>query len=203
MNEEEARAWVFERFGVSRGTLVACYVDLLVEEAANQNLVAASTIPTIWERHIVDSAQLIPSAGDFQSWVDIGSGAGLPGLVTACLTDAQVCLVEPRNLRVEFLQRCATTLGIADRVKIVRGKAVDATGSFDIISARAVAWLGDLLDMTTHLAKSGTKWILPKGKSALEEVAAARKAWHGRFHVEPSITDPQSQIVIVEEARRR
>ena len=103
MTEDEARSWVRERFDVSRETLLAKFADLLVRENAHQNLISRSTIPAIWSRHIVDSAQLVEWAGDDaagKSWLDIGSGAGLPGIVLAILHDGPVLLVEPRKKTV-------------------------------------------------------------------------------------------------------
>ena len=100
MTEDEARAWIQERWDVSRETGLARFVDLLREEAGRQNLIAPSTLDHIWARHIVDSAQLIPAARAASgSWLDIGSGAGLPGLVLAILRDEPVELM---NFRRQF-----------------------------------------------------------------------------------------------------
>src|SRR3954471_608960 len=100
---------------VSRETYekIETYAELLREEAKRQNLVSASTLDRLWERHILDSAQLIrfePHAG--ASWVDIGSGAGLPGIVLACLVEGPVTLIEPRRLRAEFLHKVGESLGL-------------------------------------------------------------------------------------------
>ncbi|MBO9714732.1 16S rRNA (guanine(527)-N(7))-methyltransferase RsmG [Sphingomonas sp.] len=207
MTEEEARAWVRERFGVSRETLLARFAELLAAENERQNLVAASTLETIWNRHLVDSAQLVPLADGAAEgpWLDIGSGPGLPGLVVAVLTERQLVLSEPRARRVEFLRHAAEMLGIADRVTVEPRKieAVRLPRKAAVISARAVAELSQLLAAAHPCANSSTRWLLPKGSRAHSEVEAARRAWQGVFHVEPSITQPDSGIVVAQEVRSR
>lgn len=162
-----------------------------------QNLIARSTLDQIWERHILDSAQLVrlqPTARS--SWLDIGSGAGLPGLVIAILVDGPVTLVEPRRLRADFLQGAVDILGLAARVRVERAKVERISGAFDVITARAVASLSRLLAISVHLSTKKTIWALPKGRSALTELAEAKRAWQGMFHVERSVTDEDSYIVV-------
>lgn len=206
MTEEEARAWVRERFGVPRETMVARFADLLVAESARQNLIAASTLDRLWSRHIVDSAQLLPlskGAGP-GAWIDIGSGAGLPGLVVAALDDRPVVLVEPRSKRAAFLKEAAEALGLAHvTVAATRIETYRQAAPAAILSARAVADLSVLLSSAQHCADSSTVWLLPKGRNAQSEVEAARRAWQGSFHVEPSITQPESGIVVAREVRRK
>ncbi len=178
------------------------YARLLRTEQARQNLVSASTIDHFWERHVLDSAQLArfePFAG--ASWVDIGSGAGLPGVVIACLVDGPVTLIEPRRLRADFLDRVVDDLDLNARV--VCAKAEKVAETFDVITARAVARLDRLLEISSHLSTGKTRWALPKGKSAITELAEARGAWQGAFHVERSITDADSYIVIGEGVKAR
>lgn len=180
------------------------YQQLLVEENKRQNLVSVATIPDLWNRHISDSAQLERLAPSVLSWADIGSGAGLPGIVIACLTDHPVTLVEPRRLRADFLATVVTDLGLS-HVKILRAKAERATGSFDAITARAVAPLARLLTMCVHLSHRGTVWVLPKGKTAISELAEARLSWHCDAREVPSVTDPAATILVLThvEAKRR
>lgn len=208
MTEEEARTWVRERYGVSRETALERFAALLADENGRQNLIAASTVPAIWNRHLVDSAQLHPlAAGAGEgAWVDVGSGPGLPGLVTALLDDSrETVLVEPRARRVAFLEQTAEALGIAARVTVVSGKIErwKPAKPVAILSARAVAALDMLLQSTAHCTDSSTVWLLPKGRNAQSEVEAARRAWQGVFHVEPSITDPDSGIVVAHGVRAR
>lgn len=206
MTEEEARAWVREVFGVSRETLLDRYGALVRAEAQNQNLIAASTFDTLWTRHLVDSAQLIPLASDAPrgTWLDVGSGAGLPGIVAGILLDRPVILVEPRARRVEFLRRVISELGLT-RVLVQQSKVetYHPTNRAAIVSARAVAELSQLLASTAHCTDSSTIWLLPKGRNAQSEVEAAQAKWQGVFHVEPSITQPDSGIVVAREVRPR
>ena len=185
---------------VSRETFdrIALYVRILTQSAGGQNLIAPSTLGTIWERHVLDSAQLVrfePFNG--ASWVDVGSGAGLPGLIVALLVKGPITLIEPRRLRAEFLSDVVSKLGLADRVTIEFAKVERVQGKFDVITARAVAALDRLLAMTEHLSKSETVWVLPKGKNAQTELAQAQVNWHCDVRVEQSCTDPESQILVL------
>ena len=182
---------------VSRETFekIEAYAALLREENERQNLISRSTLDRLWERHILDSAQLVrfePYAG--ASWVDIGSGAGLPGIVVACLVEGPVTLVESRRLRGEFLHRVVESLRL--NASVFLGKAERAQGTYDVIAARAVAELSKLLKISAHLSTRKSRWLLPKGRSAERELAEAQQAWQGVFHVEPSATDPESRIVV-------
>ena len=184
---------------VSRETLglLEGFVALLERNAAQQNLVSPSTLRTIWERHIVDSAQLVRFAPRHGSWADIGSGAGLPGIVIALLVEGPVTLIEPRRLRAEFLGEACRELGLTDRVTVEPAKAERVEGEFDVITARAVAGLDRLLAIASHLSSNETVWVLPKGKSAQSELAQARRNWHCDALVEQSRTDPDSEILVL------
>jgi 16S rRNA (guanine527-N7)-methyltransferase len=189
---------------VSRETIerLEAYVALVTEESRRQNLVSASTLGEIWDRHIRDSAQLIrfePYAG--ASWVDIGSGAGLPGIVIACLVDGPVTLVEPRRLRADFLHRVSESLGL--RAHIVNARVERVEGAFDAITARAVAPLSGLLEISHHLSTGKSRWVLPKGRNAQSELAEAERAWQGMFHVEQSLTDADSKIIVASNVKAR
>jgi 16S rRNA (guanine527-N7)-methyltransferase len=189
---------------VSRETFekIETYGELLKEENKRQNLVSPLTLESLWDRHIFDSAQLVrfePHAG--ASWVDIGSGAGLPGIVVAALVEGPVTLIEPRRLRAEFLHKLCESLSL--RASVFAGKAERAEGKFDVITARAVAKLTVLLKISAHLSTRKTVWALPKGRSALEELAEAKQSWQGAFHVEQSVTDVESYIVVGTGVRAR
>ena len=171
------------------------YAAMLSEESRTQNLVSASSLERLWERHILDSAQLVRfEPRDGASWVDLGSGAGLPGIVVACLVNGPVTLVEPRRLRADFLHKVCESLGLS--ASIFRGKAERASGNFEVITARAVSRLNTLLNISAHLSTRKTVWVLPKGRSAESELAEARQTWQGVFHVEQSVTDADSLIVV-------
>lgn len=185
---------------VSRETFarIAAYADRLRAEAARQNLISTSTIDSLWERHILDSAQLVrfePGVG--ASWVDVGSGAGVPGFVIAALVDGPVTLVEPRRLRAEFLTGTVAALGLAHRVSVVNSKIERLAGRFDTITGRAVAPLDRFLGLSHHLSTKNTVWVLPKGRTAESELAEARQRWHCDARVEPSVTDPDSRILVL------
>ena len=182
---------------VSRETLdrLLLYERLLREEGRRQNLIAASTLGTFWERHILDSAQLLRFApGPSATWCDIGSGAGLPGIVVACLVESPVTLIEPRRLRADFLHRVVARLGL--KAEVLATKVERAEGKFDVITARAVAGIADLLKISAHLSTRNTIWALPKGRNAAAELVEAKKSWQGVFHVEQSVTDPDSRIIV-------
>jgi 16S rRNA (guanine527-N7)-methyltransferase len=178
---------------VSRETFrrLEVYVQRVRSANSDQNLVSASTLDNVWERHILDSAQLVrfePRPG--ASWLDIGSGAGLPGIVIALLVEGPVELVEPRRLRAAFLEG-----NVAALEKI--------TGRFDAITARAVAPLDRLLAISLHLAHAGTVWALPKGKSANSELAEARRSWQCDARSEVSRTDPDARVLVLSKVRAK
>ena len=189
---------------VSRETvdLLGSFIARLKAANSTQNLVSASSLDAIWERHILDSAQLVRFAPDRgASWLDIGSGAGLPGIVIAALVDGPVALVEPRRLRAAFLEDTVAALGLSDRVSVQCAKVQNVTGSFDVITARAVAPLDRLLRMALHLAHDGTIWALPKGKSAQSELAEAQRSWQCDARSEVSVTDPEARILVLSRVR--
>jgi 16S rRNA (guanine527-N7)-methyltransferase len=206
MTEDEARAWVRDTFGVPRETDVAAFADLVIAENDRQNLISKASLGEMWTRHIVDSAQLLtalPPDTPPGLWVDIGTGAGFPGVIVALLSDRPVMLVEPRRRRAEFLEMAVATLGLASRVMVRACRVEQIEAQADIISARAVAPLPDLLTIAAPIASRRTVWMLPKGINAREEVEAARRTWHGKFHVEPSLTQSGSLIVIATDVARR
>jgi len=182
---------------VSRETFdkLETYASMLREESGRQNLVSATTLDSLWERHILDSAQLVRfESRHGASWADLGSGAGLPGIVVACMVDGPVTLIEPRRLRVEFLHKAVESLELD--ATVVCAKAERARGSFDVITARALAPLETLLRISLHLSTGKTVWALPKGRSAEKELVEAQRAWQGAFRLEQSVTDPDSWIVV-------
>jgi 16S rRNA (guanine527-N7)-methyltransferase len=207
MTEDEARAWVQTEFDVPRETMerLERFAGLLRFENERQNLVSRGTLGNVWERHFLDSAQLLrfvpyPEA----SWLDLGTGAGFPGLVVAALHRGPVTMVESRRLRVDFLQRAAEVLGIADRTTILLDRVERVpTQHFDVISARAFAPMLELLELAHRFSTEKTRWILPKGRSAQSELEAAESSWQGSFRLEPSLTDADSGIIIADGVRPR
>ena len=188
-------------FGVSRETIdrLDTFATLLKAESEKQNLIAPSTWPLLWRRHILDSAQLLrycePAASGL--WIDIGSGAGFPGIITALLSKRQTWLVEPRQLRAEFLRNAADCLKLGDNVTVCQSR-VEALEphAADVISARAVAPLPKLLAMGQRFSTPQTRWLLPKGRNAAKELQDAKRGWHFRLAEKPSLTDPDAALLI-------
>jgi 16S rRNA (guanine527-N7)-methyltransferase len=201
-SEATTRDWLDEQLAVSRETIdkLAQFAALLSEENARQNLVAGSTLgPQLWPRHIADSAQLLalaPSGGG--TWLDLGSGAGLPGMIIAILAPQwQVTMVESRRLRCDFLNRVIETLDLSGHTKIVHDR-VEALRPLPsaVISARAFAPLPRLITTARHLANLSTIWLLPKGRNAVNELSTLPRAWQTAFHVKPSLTDSDARILV-------
>lgn len=206
MTEDEARAWTADN--VPRETLAQLerLAYLVLEEMPRQNLIAASTADHIWTRHIVDSAQLVPLAPTGAArWIDLGSGAGFPGIVAALmLPDLHMTLVESRRKRIDFLQHLADSLGIADRVTVA-GQRLEMLEAMpqDVISARAFAPLDRLLPLAHRFSHSETMWLLPKGRSAASELEAVGGSWQGEFRIVPSLTDPEAAIIAASQVQPR
>lgn len=202
MNEEEARSWIEARFGPTAAALLDRYASLVVAENERQNLIAPSTIVSIWVRHLLDSAQLVPLAFNKGVWIDIGSGAGLPGIVVAILRPAPILLVEPRRQRAAFLTHCRDelALGWVD-VRVTKIEAVAQRAA--VISARAVAPVEKLLQAAAACSTNTTRWLLPRGRFGPKDLAALRQRWGGLFHMKQSVTDPASTILVCDGPARR
>ena len=203
MTEEEARSWISARYGKERLAKIGQFVGLLIAENHYQNLISKASEPQIWIRHVLDSAQIARFAEDAGSWLDVGSGPGLPGIVLACLSERPILMVEPRRRRVEFLQHAieALELGHASvrqaEIQRLRGER------FDVVTARAYAPLSQIFQSTVQLTTPSTIWVLPKGQSAERELDEARQAWQGVFHVERSLTDDDARIIVARDVRPR
>jgi len=204
MDESEARAWVQRACNVPRETMdrLDAFADLLRTENERQNLVSRGTLEQLWLRHIADSAQLLRFAPPAASWIDLGTGAGFPGLIAAALHEGPVTLVEERRLRVDFLQRAAALMGL--RIEILHAKAERVPPRpFDVISARAFAPLEKLLSLGTAFSTQKSLWLLPKGRNAEAELAALDASWQGDFRLEPSVTDATAHIIVAEGVRKQ
>jgi 16S rRNA (guanine527-N7)-methyltransferase len=208
MTEEDARHWLAGRGWLDgfAGERLERLARLVAQENERQNLVAASTLPHMWGRHIVDSAQLLALAGSAVEgvWTDLGSGGGFPGLVIAALREAPIVLVETRGLRARFLEHCVKELGLthaAIHQSKVERFTLEAPAA--VISARAFAALDATLAVASHLCDQNTLWLLPKGRSAQIELVTASQQWQAAFHVEQSVTDPDSAIIVASGVTRR
>ncbi len=204
MDETEARAWVERECNVSRETMAKldAFAELLRSENDRQNLVSRGTLDQLWLRHIADSAQLLRFAPARASWVDLGTGAGFPGLIVAALHDGPVTLVEERRLRVDFLQRAADAMAL--RIEVLHARAERLPPRpFEVISARAFAPLEKLLSLGTAFSTQKSLWLLPKGRNAQAELAGLDPSWQGEFRLEPSVTDPEAKILVARGVHRR
>jgi 16S rRNA (guanine527-N7)-methyltransferase len=199
MTEDEAKGWLKDNLDVSRETFerLEDFIIFLRQEAAQQNLISAATLDHIWARHVVDSAQLLCFAPHDGDWLDLGSGAGFPGLIVALLSNHRVTLVESRTKRIDYLGRAIAHLGLQSRASVAAMpvERLEAA-SYSIISARAFAPLPRLLDLSQRFSTQKTLWLLPKGRNAVNELEDALRTWNFTFTVEPSVTDSEAGILV-------
>ncbi len=199
VSEEQARGWIGDAFAptVRQWEQFDRFAAMLVAENGRQNLIAASTIPNLWVRHIADSAQLLaldPARNGL--WIDLGSGPGLPGLVVAILSPRPMLLVESRRRRCEFLRAVAADLDLT-HVEVAEAPLERVeTRPAATISARAFAPLDRLVALSSRFSTESTCWLLPKGRNAVKELALLPQPWQRMFHVEQSRTDTESRILV-------
>jgi 16S rRNA (guanine527-N7)-methyltransferase len=202
------RARALALFTVSRETVdrLDRFVPLLLDWQSRINLIAASTVPALWTRHIADSLQLLALAPEARRWADLGSGAGFPGLVIACaLADtlpAEVHLVESNKKKAAFLREAAR---ITNAPAIVHAERSDDfikkfDGPLDVVTARALAPLSELLTIAYPLLKRGVEGLFPKGQDVDAELTEATKCWTIQMSLVPSRTDPKSNVVVIRRA---
>ena len=188
------------RIAVSRETLdrLRLYVDLLGKWTKRINLVAPASMADVWRRHILDSAQLFtllpPEA---KVAIDLGSGAGLPGLILAIMGVPEVHLVESDTRKATFLQEAARMTGTKVTIHAQRIEAA-ASIQADIVTARALARLAFLLDHAARFLKPGAACYFLKGASLADELTEARKSWHMEATEFPSLSDVSGVIVKLE-----
>ncbi len=199
--EDEARRWAVTALGLSHDDCarLESFGALLLEEAQHQNLIAPSTFDQLWQRHFADSLQLLGVSRETDTpdgpWLDLGTGAGFPGLVVALVDPRPMLLVESRKRRIDWLERAKAHFAL-DHVAIIGAPLEKVpTQSAAVISARAFAPLDPLLDMAARFSTASTLWLLPKGRGADKELASVSPKWHHRFHVKQSMTDPDSGII--------
>jgi 16S rRNA (guanine527-N7)-methyltransferase len=190
---------------VSRETLdrLDRFVATLVEWQQRINLVASSTEPKLWTRHIADSLQLITPAPNALIWVDLGSGGGFPGLVVACaladVSGARVHLVESSTKKAAFLREAVRATGAPAEIHACRIEdfVKNFAAPVDVVTARALAPLADLLTAAYPLLKTGAMGLFPKGQDVGLELTQAAKCWSIQSSLAPSLTDPKGRIVCV------
>jgi 16S rRNA (guanine527-N7)-methyltransferase len=175
-------------------------------EAANQetNLIGATTLPQFWSRHFLDSAQLLWFEREALRWADLGSGAGLPGLVLAILLKghpgAHIDLVESMAKRCRFLSSVVERLELPATVRHAR--AEDLRLEVDVVTARACAPLHRLLDFAWPLMAKGAPALFLKGADAETEIAAARQRWRFSAKCETSVSDPRGRLLAIRNLSR-
>ncbi len=194
---------------VSRETLARLdrFVELVLETQSHTNLIGPATVPELWTRHVADSLQLLDLAPDAKVWLDLGSGAGFPGLVLACALagrpGAAVHLVESTGKKVAFLRRVAETLAVPATVHHMRAEEFSPGFTADVITARALAPLPKLFGYVAPLLKSGAKALLSKGQDVEAELTEAAKYWKIEAGLVASRTNPAGRIVVVRALKRR
>jgi 16S rRNA (guanine527-N7)-methyltransferase len=203
--------------GVSRETLdrFGVWARLLTEWSDHTNLVSRSTLPDFWSRHALDSWQVLDAVARLRPdqlvpsrWLDIGAGAGFPGLALAFtladrdLPDAQVILVESVAKKARFLEAVIAETGAPARVLNQRAEALDPGLAVDAVTARAVAPLDTLLRYAHPFVEKGAVAVFPKGRRYVEELTEARKGWRLDPVVAPSLTDPDAALILLERYAR-
>ncbi len=204
------RERALESFNDSReiAPLLDRYVATLLQWQTTTNLIAPSTIPELWTRHIADSLQLLRLAPGARQWVDLGSGGGFPGVVIACAlagkSDAVVHLVESNFKKAAFLREAVRLTGAPAKVHAVRIEDfVDGFNeSVEIVTARALASLDNLIEKAYPLLNRGAQALFLKGQDVEVELTAAAKCWTINAELIPSITDAGGRIVQIRSAER-
>jgi 16S rRNA (guanine527-N7)-methyltransferase len=197
-SEVEARRFCAERTDSAGLDRLERLATLLTEENERQNLVSSASLASVWQRHFADSLQLLDHVPRGTSpWLDLGSGAGFPGLALAVAApESRFVLVESRKRRVDWLIRVATDLRLENcRVVGARVENVDSLPAA-VITARAFAPLGKLLRLSARFSTPATVWLLPKGRSAAQEWAEQPGDVRKMFHVEQSQTDLGGGILV-------
>lgn len=199
-------------FGLTAPTMAGLqvYVDLLVQWQRRINLIGPSTVDAVWLRHMADGAQLLALGADRgQTWIDLGSGAGIPGLVIAiALADAghgHVHLVESNHKKAAFLREviratAARATVHVDRIESLAPRSVVPAPA--LVTARALAPLAKLLDLAGPWLEAGAIGVFLKGQDVDDELTEAAKYWRIAAQKQPSRIDPKGCILLVQEAHR-
>jgi 16S rRNA (guanine527-N7)-methyltransferase len=205
------RAQALRQFAVSRETerRLDAFVAMLRTWQARTNLVAPSTLPLLWTRHVADSLQLLQLAPHATRWLDIGSGGGFPGMVLACvLADvpgARVHLVERVGKKAAFLREALRVTGGAGIVHAgdIADCAAAIPADIDVVTARAVASLADLLDLTSPWLSRNITGLFPKGQDVEAEIEEATRYSIFNVRRHPSLTGNGQIIEVISYAGRR
>jgi 16S rRNA (guanine527-N7)-methyltransferase len=200
------------KLDVSRETIerLDLYANLIRKWQKTINLVSPSTLPVLWTRHILDSAQLARLGSDHEGWVDIGSGAGFPGLVVAILSlertrSVTMHLIESDKRKAGFLREAARITAAPVIVHATRAEEIIPTlvGKVTAVTARGFASLPKLLDLAEPLLTTGATGIFPKGQTLNSELEEASQRFAFDLELLPSRTDHAARIAVITELRRR
>lgn len=211
MSMVDDRQAVLNALNVPRETVQRLdrYVDELRRWQTIKNLVGPATLEEIWSRHLLDSAQLLQHAPpEARIWADLGSGAGLPGLILAILLHdrpgAKVHLVESNGRKCAFLRHAARVCEAPAIVHPIRidDSLAERIGPVDVVTARALAPLSQLLDWCNGLWRTGAIGLFPKGQDVEKELTEASKSWRFNADLIPSLTEPKARIVRIKAASR-
>jgi 16S rRNA (guanine527-N7)-methyltransferase len=205
------RERAFSLVSVSRETAerLDMYIQLLLSWQRTTQLVAHTTLPNVWTRHVADSLQLVDLAPDAQTWVDLGSGGGFPGLAIACAVaqtpHARVHLVESNAKKAAFLREAVrlTKAPVVVHATRIENFVESFDESADVVTARALAPLKVLLHQSFKLLERGGQGLFPKGQDVAAELTEAAKYWNMEASLAPSRTDSKGRIVIVRNLRPR
>jgi 16S rRNA (guanine527-N7)-methyltransferase len=206
------RIEVLSSLGVSRETsaMLDAYVDLLSKWQRSINLVSPKSMEDLWRRHILDCGQLVGLAPRYaRNWVDLGAGAGLPGLVVAILLKesgdhSRVTLIEANGKKAAFLKEAIRLTGV--RAQVIQGRIEDAVNSgipCDIVTARALAPMQELLRLSSTLFMNGAQGYFLKGQDVEAELTDSAKSWKMQVQLLRSLSDPNGRIVHVTALSKR
>ena len=199
-----AQIHTFTSISMEMSTLLRTYVELLLHWNKKINLIGARQEDKIWERHVIDCAQLVrhipPGTGDL---IDFGSGAGLPGIILAIMTNKQVHLIESDKRKCAFLREAASKLELknvyihAERIETIKPWPVE------YITARALAPLHSLLELTNPFTHTKTSTFFLKGKTLEQEISDAKLNWDFHYEVFQSITDSHGSVISIHSTHKR
>ncbi len=194
-----------ETLSVPRETLEALdrYAEMLTEWNQRINLVSESTLPELWTRHFLDSAQLMSFIPDrAETLADMGSGAGFPGIVLSILGFPEVHLIESIGKKANFLGEVIRELGLPAAVHQVRIEEMKGSKA-DIITARALKSLPELMKYAQPMMEKESLCLFLKGKNVLEELTESAQSWTFDFAKCPSISDPSGSVLIIKNLRSK
>ena len=178
------------------------YQELLYKWQKKVNLIGPSTIEYILTRHVLDGIQLLPFVPR-GTILDVGSGAGIPGIILAIFLDQKITLCERITKKTSFLKEATRKLNLSDHCIVLNKDIRELKEKFDVITARAVTSLSNFFDLVEYNIKEETLFILPKGKEYLSEINIAKKYWNFELVVHSSILESGSKILLFKKVSRK